>query len=64
MVFNATFNHISVLLWWSVLLAGGENYRPAASHRQTLFHNVLSSTPRLSGIRTRNVSGDIIIYTD
>ena len=37
----------------------GENQRPAASHWQTLSHNVvLSSTPRLSGIRTHNVSGD------
>jgi len=24
----------------------------------TLSHNVVSSTPRLSGIRTHNVSGD------
>jgi hypothetical protein len=50
MVFNATFNNISVISWWSVLLVGetgvlGENYRPAASHRQTLSHNVVSSTP-------------------
>jgi len=28
MVFNATFNHISVILWWSVLLVEetGENH--------------------------------------
>jgi len=37
MVFNATFNNISVISWWSVLLAeetGGprENHRPVASH--------------------------------
>jgi hypothetical protein len=36
MVFNATFNNISVISWWSVLLveetgAPGENYLPAAS---------------------------------
>jgi hypothetical protein len=47
MVFNATFNNIS---WWSVLLveetgAHRENHRPAASHWQTLSHNVVSSTP-------------------
>jgi hypothetical protein len=40
MVFNATFNNISVILWWSVLLeeTGGprENQRPVASHYQTL----------------------------
>jgi hypothetical protein len=37
MVFNATFNNISVILWWSVLLmvetrGPGENNRPVASH--------------------------------
>jgi hypothetical protein len=37
MVLNATFNNISVISWWSVLLveetgAPGENHRPAASH--------------------------------
>ena len=41
MVFNATFNNISVMLWWSVLLVEetavpGDNHRPIAS----------SSTPR------------------
>jgi hypothetical protein len=35
-----------------------ENHTPAASHRQTLSHNVVSSTPRLSGIRTHNISDD------
>ena len=49
MVFNATFNNISVVPWWSVLLqeetgVPGENYRPVVSHRQTLPHNVVSST--------------------
>ena len=37
MVFNATFNNISVILWQSALLVEEtgvprENYRPAASH--------------------------------
>jgi hypothetical protein len=37
MVFNATFNNISVILWRSVLLVEetgvpGENHRPAARH--------------------------------
>ena len=41
MVFNATFNNISVILWQSVLLAEetrvpGENQWPVASHWQTL----------------------------
>ena len=63
MVLNATFNNISVLLWPSVLLVEetgvpGENHRPGASHWQTLSHNVVSRSPRLSGDRTHNVSGD------
>ena len=41
MVFNATFNNISVISWRSVLLMGetripGENRRPVVSHWQTL----------------------------
>jgi hypothetical protein len=46
MVFNATFNNISVILWRSVLLVGetgghGENHRPVVSQWQTLSHNVV-----------------------
>ena len=46
MVFNTTFSNISVILWWSVLLVKEtgvprENHRPAASHWQTLSHNVV-----------------------
>jgi len=49
MVFNATFNSISVILWRSVLLeeetgVPGENHRPAASDWQTLSHNAVLST--------------------
>jgi len=51
MVFNATFNNISVILWQSVLLVN-ETGVPRENHK------VLSSTPRLNGIRTRNFSGD------
>ena len=37
MVFNGTFNNISVISWWSVLLVEetggpGENHRSVASH--------------------------------
>jgi hypothetical protein len=53
MVFNATFNNISVISWRSVLLVEetrgpGENHQPVASHCQTLSlsHNVVLSTPR------------------
>jgi hypothetical protein len=59
LVFSTTFNNISVISWLSVLLVEetgvpGENYRPGASHWQILSHNVVSSTPHLSGIRTLN----------
>ena len=55
-VLNATFNNISAISWRSVLLVEetgvfGENSRPVASHRQTLSHNIVSST-------LHNVSGD------
>ena len=50
MVFNTTFNNISVISWRSILLVeetgvSGENHRPIASHLQTSSHNVVSSTP-------------------
>ena len=48
MVFNATFNNMSVISWQKVLLAGKEtrvpreSHRPAVSHHwQTLSHNVV-----------------------
>ena len=57
MVFNATFNNISVMSCRSVLLveetrALRENHRPATSQWQTLSHKVISTTSLLSGIRT------------
>ena len=62
-MFNVNFNNISAILWQSVLLmeetgVPRENHRPVTSHRQALSHNVVSSTPHLSGIRTHNFSGD------
>jgi hypothetical protein len=50
MVFSATLNLISAISWRSVWLVEeigvpNENQRPAASHWQTLSHNVVSSTP-------------------
>ena len=63
MVFNATFNNISVIscTWRSVLLVKetgghGENHRPVASPWQTLSHNVVHLA--LIEIRTHNISGD------
>jgi hypothetical protein len=54
MLLKVTFNNISVISWRLVLLVEEteENYRPAASHWLILSHNVVSSTPRLGGIRT------------
>jgi hypothetical protein len=55
MVFNATLINISVISWRSVLVVKEtgvprENYRPVTTYWQTLSHNVISSTPRLSGV--------------
>ena len=44
MVFNATFNNISVLMVEATRVPG-EIHQPVASHWQTLSHNVVSSTP-------------------
>jgi hypothetical protein len=52
MVFNATFNNISVL--W--VEGPGENHWPIASHWQTLSHDVVHLA--LMEIRTHNISGD------
>jgi len=62
MVFNTTFNNISVIAWRSVLMVEetripGENHWPVTSHWQTSSHNIKSSTPRLSGVQTHDVSG-------
>jgi hypothetical protein len=48
MVFNATFNNISVISWRSVLLvedtgAPRENHRPVAKDWQTSSHKVSST---------------------
>ena len=43
-VFNATFNNISVISWRSILLLQ-ETGVPGENHRQTLSHKVVSSTP-------------------
>ena len=67
MVFNATFNNISVISWRSVLLVEesgvpGENHRPFASHWQTLSHNVVLSTPRHE--RGFELTTSVVIGTD
>ena len=60
MVFNTTFNNISVISLRSVLLmedtsGPGEYHRPAGSDWQTISHNVCC-TPRPD--RDSNISGD------
>ena len=63
---TVTFNNISAISWRSVLLVEetrrlGETYQRATIHLQTLSHNVVSSTHRLSGIRAHSFS---VISTD
>jgi hypothetical protein len=60
MVFNATFNNISVILWKLNLLmeetgGPGENHLTAESHWQALSHNVVHLA--LIEVRTHNISG-------
>ena len=64
MVFNATFKKYFsyIMTWWSVLLVEETGVPGETTDmlqvRQTLSHNVVSSTTRLGGIRTHNVSID------
>jgi hypothetical protein len=65
MVFNSTFNNISVISWWSVLLVEetgvpGENHWPVVSHWQTLSHNVVSSTPH----HERGLNSQLLLVID
>ena len=61
MMFNTTFNNISAISKWVVLLVEeirvyGENQRPAANHCQTLSRNIALI---ISGIFADNVNGDM-----
>jgi hypothetical protein len=58
-------NSVSVILWRQVLLVEEtgvpwENYRPVASHLQTLSHNLVLSAPR----HERNSRTSVVIHTD
>jgi hypothetical protein len=63
MVFNATFNNISVIWWRSVLLleeiAAAENTTDLPQITDKLYHTMLYRVHlATSGIRTHNFSGD------
>jgi hypothetical protein len=61
MVFNATFNNISVISWrfyWWRKPEYPEKTTDLTQVTEKLSINAVSSTPRLRGIRTHNVSGD------
>ena len=58
-MFNATFKNFLV----EEAGVSEENNRPNESLSQTLFHNVVSNTPGMSGVRTHNVNGDRALIT-
>ena len=58
MVFNATFNTISVISRRSFFI-GGRNSRTGRQVTDKLNRIIVLNTPCLRGIRTHNVSGDM-----
>ena len=56
MVFNATFNNISVISWWSVLLVEETRVQEKTTDLSQVTDKLYP--PCLSRILTHNVSGD------
>jgi hypothetical protein len=50
-------------LWWSVLLVEETGVPRENADTDKLTHNVVSSTPRLSGIQTHNIVSNITLKT-
>ena len=55
-VFNATFNNISAILWWSVLLWSLR--KPKYPEKTSDLQQVTDKMYHVSGIRTDNFIGD------